>query len=171
MGNRTLRDFGKRFPCPGLFGISGIKRYEKDVLRFNDAEYVVFVLGTNDFLQYGTIMAPKIEKPTPEQVFNAVKELSEQAHAYGKKFIAMNVLHFGHAADSRPEKEAMVLEYNKLLMENKECFDMVYDQASYCIDKNKPNCSRIELLGRDKLHPNFEGGQIVANNFDLKIFE
>ncbi len=170
MGNRTLKDFHRRFPCPGLFGISGINRYNNDVLRFSDAEYVIFVLGTNDFLQYGTIAAPKSEKPTPEKVFNAVKDLSDKAHAKGKKFIAMNVLHFGLAADSRPEKEAMVLEYNKLLMENKECFDMVYDQASYCIDKDKPNCSRKELLGRDKIHPNFEGGQVVANNFDLSIF-
>lgn len=171
MGNRTLRDFGKRFPCPGLFGISGLKRYENDVLRFSDAEYVIFVLGTNDFLQYGTIMAPKSDKPTPEEVFNAVKDLSDKAHKCGKKFIVMNVLHFGHCADSRPEKEKMVLEYNKMLMDNRDCFDMVYDQACYCIDKNKPNCSRIELLGKDKLHPNFEGGQVVANNFDLKIFE
>ncbi len=170
MGNRTLRDFHKRFPCPGLFGISGINRYNDDVLRFTDAEYVVFVLGTNDFLQYGTIAAPKSEKPTPEEMFNAVKELSKKAHQSGKKFIVMNILHFGHCVDSRPKKEEMVLEYNKLLMENKDCFDMVYDQASYCIDKDKPNCSRIELLGKDKLHPNFKGGQVVANNFDLGIF-
>ena len=170
MGNRILKDFSKRFPCPGLFGISGIKRYEKDVLRFSDAEYIVFVLGTNDFLQYGTISAPKSEKPTPEEAFKAVKELADKAHKQGKKFIAMNVLHFGLAADSRPEKDALLLEYNRLLMENKDCFDMVYDQASLCIDKNKPNCSRKELLGRDKIHPNFEGGQIVANNFDLSIF-
>lgn len=170
MGNRILKDFHKRFPCPGLFGISGINRYNDDVLRFPDAEYVVFVLGTNDFLQYGTIAAPKSEKPTPEKVFNAVKELSEKAHESGKKFIVMNVLHFGHCVDSRPEKEEMVLEYNRLLIENKDCFDMVYDQASYCIDKDKPNCSRIELLGKDKLHPNFKGGQVVANNFDLSIF-
>ena len=170
MGNRTLRDFHRRFPCPGLFGISGINRYEKDVLRFNDAEYVIFVLGTNDFLQYGTISAPKSEKPTPEEMLNAVKGLSDKAHQYGKKFIAMNVLHFGLAADARPEKDAMVQEYNKMLMDNKDCFDMVYDQASHCIDKNKPNCSRKELLGRDKIHPNFEGGQIVADNFDLSIF-
>ena len=170
MGNRTLKNFHRRVPCPGLFGISGINRYERDVLRFNDAEYVVFVLGTNDFLQYGTIAAPKSEKPTPEKVFNAVKDLSDKAHQNGKKFIAMNVLHFGLAADSRPEKEAMVLEYNKLLNDNKDAFDMVYDQASHCIDKNKPNCSRKELLGRDKIHPNFEGGQIVADNFDLSIF-
>lgn len=171
MGNRVLQDFNTRFPCPGLFGVSGINRYNNDVLRFSDAEYVIFVLGTNDFLQYGTIAAPKSEKPTPEKVFNAVKDLAEQAHACGKKFIVMNVLHFGHCVDSRPEKESMVLEYNNLLMENKDCFDMVYDQASYCIDKNKPNCSRLDLLGKDKLHPNFEGGQIVANNFDLRIFE
>ena len=38
------------------------------------------------------------------------------------------------------------------------------------IDKNKPNCSRRELLGPDKIHPNSEGGQIVADNFDLRIF-
>ena len=171
MGNRTLRDFRRRSPCPGLFGISGINRYEKDVLRFDDAEYVVFVLGTNDFLQYGTIAAPKSEKPTPEEMLNAVKGLSDKAHSCGKKFIAMNVLHFGLAADARPEKDAMVLQYNKLLNENKDAFDMVYDQASHCIDKNKPNCSRKELLGRDKIHPNFEGGQIVADNFDLKIFK
>ena len=170
MGNRILRDFSTRFPCPGLFGISGIKRYENDALRFSDAEYIVFVLGTNDFLQYGTISAPKSEKPTPEEAFKAVKELADKAHKYGKKFIAMNVLHFGLAADSRPEKDALLLEYNRLLMENKYCFDMVYDQASLCIDKNKPNCSRKELLGRDKIHPNFEGGQIVANNFDLSVF-
>ncbi len=170
MGNRILRDFSKRFPCPGLFGISGIKRYENDALRFSDAEYIIFALGTNDFLQYGTISAPKNEKPTPENAFNAVKELADKAHKHGKKFIAMNVLHFGLDIDSNPEKEAMVLEYNRLLMENKDCFDMVYDQASYCIDENKPNCSRKDLLGRDKLHPNFEGGQIVANNFDLSIF-
>ena len=171
MGNRTLRDFGKRFPCPGLFGISGISRFENDVLRFNDAEYIVFALGTNDFLQYGTLMAPKSDKPTPDEMLNAVKGLSEKAHKSGKKFIAMNVLHFGLCADSRPEKEKMVQEYNNLLMENKDCFDMVYDQAKHCIDKNKPNCSRREYLGADKLHPNFEGGQVVANNFDLKIFE
>lgn len=171
MGNRTLHDFSKRFPCPGLFGISGLKRYENDVLRFEDAEYIVFVLGTNDFLQYGTISAPKSEKNTPEKMFNAVKGLSDKAHKHGKKFIAMNVLHFGLAVDSNPEKDAMVMEYNKMLMDNKDCFDIVYDQASYCIDKNKPNCSRKELLGRDKLHPNFEGGQVVANNFDISIFK
>lgn len=171
MGNRTLHDFHRRFPCPGLFGISGLNRYEKDVLRFKDAEYVVFVLGTNDFLQYGTIAAPKSEKPTPEEMLNAVKGLSDKAHECGKKFIAMNVLHFGLAADARPEKDAMVLQYNKLLDENKDYFDMVYDQASRCIDKNKPNCSRRELLGPDKIHPNSEGGQIVADNFDLNIFK
>ena len=79
--------------------------------------------------------------------------------------------YIGLAADARPEKDAMVLQYNNLLDENKDYFDMVYDQASHCIDKNKPNCSRRELLGPDKIHPNSEGGQIVADNFDLNIFK
>lgn len=170
MGNRVLRDFSTRFPCPGLFGISGIKRFDRDVLRFPDAEYVVFVLGINDFIQYGTLMAPKSEKPTPEKVFNAVKNIAQKVHEKGKKIIVLNLLHFGYCVDSRPEKEQMALEYNKLLEKNKDLFDGFYDQASLCIDENKPNCTRLDLLGKDKLHPNFEGGQIVANNFDLSLF-
>ncbi len=170
MGNRVLRDFSTRFPCPGLFGISGIKRFECDVLRFSDAEYVVFVLGINDFIQYGTLMAPKSEKPSPEKVFDAVCDLADKAQKCGKKFIVMNTLHFGYCADSRPEKEEMALQYNKLLEKNKDLFDGFYDQAFLCIDRSRPNCTRLELLGKDKLHPNFRGGQIVANNFDLDLF-
>ncbi len=171
MGNRVLRDFSTRFPCPGLFGISGIKRFERDVLRFPDVEHVVFVLGINDFIQYGSLMAPKSEKPSPEEVFQAVCDLTEKVHKCGKKIIVMNLLHFGYCADSRPEKEEMALRYNKLLEKNKDLFDGFYDQASLCVDKNKPNCTRLDLLGKDKLHPNFDGGQIVANNFDLSLFE
>lgn len=170
MGNRVLRDFSTRFPCPGLFGISGISRFDRDVLRFPDAEYVVFVLGINDFIQYGTLMAPKNEKPSPEILFEAVKNIAQKVHDDGKKIIVMNLLHFGYCVDSRPEKEEMELEYNKLLEQNKDLFDGFYDQASLCIDENKPNCTRLDLLGKDKLHPNFKGGQIVANNFDLSLF-
>ncbi len=170
MGGRIRFDYHKRFICKGLFGISGINRLERDVLNYPDTEYVVFALGTNDFLQYGSIAAPKSQKPTAKQVFDAVADISEKLKKAGKKVIVFNVLNFGDCADSRPEKEALVTEYNKLLEENKHLFHAVYDQASLCVNPEKPNCSKKEYLGRDRLHPNMTGGKIVADNVDLSLF-
>lgn len=170
MGNRILRDFSRRFICKGLFGISGINRLEKDVLNYDDTEYVIFVLGTNDFLQYGTITTPKSEKPTAREALDGVISIGERLTEKGKKLIVFNVLNFGECIDSRPEKEKLVHEYNRLLEENKHLFYSVYDQASVCVNPEKPNCSKKEYLGKDNLHPNKLGGKLVADNIDLNIF-
>ncbi|MBE6820191.1 MAG: hypothetical protein E7516_03995 [Ruminococcaceae bacterium] len=170
MGNRILRDFSRRFICKGLFGISGINRLERDVLNYDDTEYVIFVLGTNDFLQYGTITTPKSEKPTAREALDGVISIGERLAEKGKKFVVFNVLNFGECIDSRPEKEKLVHEYNRLLEENKHLFYSVYDQASVCVNPEKPNCSKKEYLGKDNLHPNKLGGKLVADNIDLNIF-
>lgn len=170
MGNRILHDFNRRFFCKGLFGISGINRLERDILKYPDIEYVILALGTNDFLQYSTIAAPKSEKPTVNQVFDAVADISKLLEQHGKKLIVFNVMNFGECIDSRPEKEAMVWEYNSLLEENKEIFHAVYDQASLCVNPDKPNCTKKEYLGKDYLHPNKIGGKLVADNVDLNWF-
>lgn len=171
MGNRMRLDFGKRFFCKGLFGISGINRIERDILNYPDTEYVVFALGTNDFLQYGTIAASKKDKPTAKQMFDAVADMASRLSQKGIKTVVFNVLNFGECADSRAHKTALVMEYNKLLDDNKAVFHAVYDQASLCVNPDKPDCSKKEYLGADKLHPNREGGRIVAENVDLSWFE
>lgn len=170
MGNRIRLDFGKRFIAKGLFGVSGLNRLQRDILDYDDTEYVVFALGTNDFLQYGTISAPKSEKPTAQQALDAVVGIADRLREKGKKLIVFNVLNFGECVDSNAEKEALVHEYNRLLEENKDKFHAVYDQASLCVNPDKPNCSRKEYLGADKLHPNRKGGQLVADGIDLELF-
>lgn len=170
MGNRILRDFSKRFICKGLFGISALNRLERDVLAYADTEYVIFALGTNDFLQYNTIAAPKHEKPTAHEVFDAVAAVNDKLVSQNKKMIVFNVMNFGECFDSKPEKEEMVKEYNKLLEENKHLFHAVYNQADLCVNPDKPNCSKLEYLGGDKLHPNKNGGKLVADNIDLNWF-
>lgn len=170
MGNRIMLDFSKRFFCKGLFGTGGLNRVERDILNYADTEYVVFALGTNDFLQYNTIAAPKTEKPEPKRVFDAVADLARRLKEKGIKTVVFNVMNFGECIDSRPEKEAMVTEYNRLLEENKELFHAVYDQAALCVNPDKPNCTSREYLGKDYLHPNKKGGQYVADNVDLSWF-
>lgn len=171
MGNRMLFDFNKRFFCKGLFGTGGVNRIERDILNYGDTEYVVFALGTNDFLQHGTIAAPKSEKPTAKQLLDVVADMSSMLKEKGIKTVVFNVLNFGECADSRPPKTALVKEYNTLLEDNKSAFHAVYDQASLCVNPDKPDCTKIEYLGRDKLHPNMAGGKIVAENIDLSWFE
>lgn len=171
MGNRMLRDFSKRFFCKGLFGTGGVNRIERDILNYSDTEYVVFALGTNDFLQYGTIAASKNEKPEAKHLFDAVADMSSMLKEKGIKTVVFNVLNFGECADSRPPKTALVKEYNRLLEDNKSAFHAVYDQAVLCVNPDKPDCSKKEYLGRDKLHPNMAGGKIVAENIDLSWFE
>ncbi|MBR2867874.1 MAG: hypothetical protein IKB88_02255 [Clostridia bacterium] len=170
MGNRTRLDFSKRFFCKGLFGIGGINRLERDVLNYPDTEYVLFALGTNDFLQYNTIAAPKSEKTTPRQMLDAVSGIAERLSKNGVRTVVFNVMNFGECIDSRPEKEAMVSEYNALLGENSDRFHAVYDQAGLCVNPDKPNCTKKEYLGKDNLHPNMEGGRYVAENVDLNWF-
>ena len=170
MGNRIRLDFSPRFIAKGLFGISGLNRLERDVLSYDDTEYVVFALGTNDFLQYGTISAPRSERPTAKQALDAVVSISDRLQEKGKKMIVFNVLHFGSTPDSNAEKVAILKEYNRLLEANKEKFHAVYDQARLCINPEKPDCSKDEYLGRDKLHPNKKGGQVVADAINLDLF-
>ncbi len=170
MGNRTLRDFSTRFFCKGLFGISGLNRIERDILNYDDTEYVIYALGTNDFLQYSTIAAPKSEKPTVKEHFEAVKGISDLLQKHGKKLIVFNVMNFGEAIDSRPEKEAMVKEYNSMLSENSDMFYAVYDQAGLVVNPDKPHCTKKEYLGKDYIHPNKKGGKLVADNVNLEWF-
>lgn len=170
MGNRIRFDFGKRFICKGLFGISGLNRLQRDVLNYPDTEYVILALGTNDFLQPGTIMAGKGDFPKAQELFDAVVGIGKNLHESGKKFIVFNVLNFGECVDSRAHKEAEVTAYNKLLEENKDKFHAVYDQAALCVNPDKPTCSKKEYLGRDYLHPNKAGGQIVADGVNLEWF-
>lgn len=170
MGNRIRLDFDKRFICKGLFGISGINRLQRDVLNYPDSEYVIFALGTNDFLQPGTIAAPKKSFPTAKEALDAVVGINERLKEKGKKLIVFNVLNFGECADSRKYKTKAVHEYNAILEENKDKFYAVYDQAGLCVNPEKPDCSKMEYLGKDKIHPNHKGGQIVADGIDLDLF-
>ena len=57
-----------------------------------------------------------------------------------------------------------------LLMEKKALFHGVYDQASLVVNPEKPNCTDKRYLGKDYVHPNLEGGKIVADNIDLDLF-
>ncbi|NLA77804.1 MAG: hypothetical protein GX851_08280 [Clostridiales bacterium] len=170
MGNRILRDYSPRFICKGLFGESGLSRIKDDIYPFPDVEYVIFNLGINDFLQYGTITTPKSEKPDPDELCAAVNRLTLELQAHGIKVVMLTYIGFGACADYRDEKEVLRKQVNTWLRENKNLFDAFYDQDEVCRDPQKDNFTRLEYLGADKLHPNEAGGQLIADSLDIGIF-
>lgn len=170
MGNRVLRDYSPRFPCKGLFGYAGTKRFLRDVLSYPDCSYCILALGTNDFLQYGTIAAKSDEKPTADAVFDGIKHIYDKLSENGIKTIVVNTVKFGECIDSRKEKELMVQAYNEKLQQNSRLFYYVFDQASLVENKNKPYCTSKEYLGKDYLHFNELGGKKVADNFPVSLF-
>lgn len=171
MGTRLLKDFSTRFFCKGLFGKSGLNRIERDILNYPDIAYTIIALGTNDFLQPNTVQAPKSEKCSAEDFVNGMLCLTDTLKKNGIKPIVFNILNFGESVDSRPEKEALVTETNRLLYESREQFHGFYDQASLCVNPEKPTCSKKEYLGGDNVHPNEKGGKLVADNIPLEWFE
>jgi hypothetical protein len=117
---------------------------QRDILNYPDVEYVIIALGTNDFLQYGTVQAPKSEKPTAQEFVDGMITVSEKLKKNGIKLIVFNILNFGESVDSRPHKEALVTETNKLLYENRGHFHAFYDQANLVVNPEKPTCSKKE---------------------------
>lgn len=170
MGTRLLRDFSTRFFCKGLFGKSGLNRLKRDILNYTDVEFVIIALGTNDFLQPGTIQAPGKERCSAEEFLEGTLTVADELKKRGIKLIVFNILNFGESIDSRPEKEALVSQTNKLLWENREHFHAFYDQAALVVNPEKPTCSKKEYLGGDNVHPNKLGGKLVADNIDLTWF-
>lgn len=170
MGTRLLRDFSTRFFCKGLFGKSGLNRIQRDILNYPDVEYAIIALGTNDFLQPATIQAPKTERCSAEDFVEGMITLTDTLKKNGIKPIVFNILNFGESVDSRPEKEALVTKTNQLLFENRTHFHGFYDQASLCVNPEKPTCSKKEYLGGDNVHPNKKGGKLVADNIPLDWF-
>ena len=171
MGNRILHDFSPRFPCRGLFGESAIKRLQRDVLDFPDTEFVILSVGINDFVQPGTIVAPKTEKSEASQVLSAVLDITDKIKSAGKKVIVFNTPMFGACVDARPYKLEAAKDYNRYLKENEEQFYCLFDQASVVADPEKPLYTKAEYLGNDKLHYNEAGGRRVAESINLSVFE
>lgn len=170
MGNRVLRDFSPRFPCRGLFGEAALKRLQRDVLDYPDTEFVIISEGTNDLLQPGTIAAPKTDTASAKEILRGVLEIVGRVKDSGKKPIVFNAVMFGECIDSRPHKEERAKEYNRLLEENKDSFYYLFNQADVVINKNKPNCTDKQYLGKDNLHYNEIGGRKIADSIDIGLF-
>ena len=169
MGNRLLRDGSDISILKSIYGTRGIKRLDQDVLAYDNISAVVIELGVNDLLQYSTINGLPNERPTVDELFGGILDVTNRLREKGTKVIVCTLVGFRDFMDSTEEKCLLREKFNSLLREHKNDFDGFLDLAEAVADPSRPGCSRLECLGGDKLHFNALGGKAVADRFDMTV--
>lgn len=171
MGNRLLYDCSPMFIARGLYGKMATERIKDDVYPYENISYVILFIGINDVFQYGTLNAPKKDKPSIEKMSKAITQITDELHKKGIKVICFNILPFGAAPDATKEKDCLRRQFNDWLSNNQKMFDGFYDISQVGADPADDYYCRKEFIGADGLHPNELGGRYFADKIDLSWFE
>ncbi len=169
-GNRVLRDTSPVFPFKGFYGVRGVNRLQRDVLQYPDVTHAILELGVNDLIQYASISGKPQEKPDIDVLCEAIFSLSDRMRANGIRVMGCTLVNFRDCIDATDEKADLCDQVNAVLRANADRFDRLFDLNAVVADPEKPQHTRLDYLGKDKLHFNILGGTAVADAIDLRFF-
>jgi lysophospholipase L1-like esterase len=173
-GNRLLHDYTRIPGIPGggtIFGKPGVYRFYDDVYQLNKPDYVVVLIGINDFT-HPYFFKKDDEKVTLEEYKEGICKLIHTAQSQGSKILIGTVIPFKKdKLEWFDEVEELRQEVNRWIREQIESdgvidFDLaIRDRLDH--EKIDDSCH----LG-DGIHPNTEGGIRMANVVPLdKLME
>lgn len=175
-GNRLLHDPNPPAGSPAegyaaLFGESGLRRLDRDVLVQPGARYVVVLLGVNDIGHPGTPTAPASEKVTAADIIAGHSQLIARAHERGLKVYGGTITPFRDDAFGfySPENEATRQEVNRWIRTG-GAFDAVIDFDRALRDPAAPDRLLAAFDSGDHLHPNDKGNEAMAEAIPLRLF-
>ena len=167
-GNRVLSDGA---------GVSGLARFERDVLSQPGVSHVVILLGINDIGWPGTAIEPSGIYRTAEEMIAGYKQMIERAHLRGIKVIGSPLTPFENAFAGMPnqgyfsaEKEAKRQAVNNWIRTS-GAFDGIIDFEPVLADPGRPASMLGAYDSGDRLHPNDAGYKAMGESIDLKIFQ
>ena len=173
-GNRLLADgFGIR-----SLGVSGLARFDRDVLTVPGATHVVVLEGINDLgfpaaEIHGQPLARPGETRTPEDLIAGYRQLIARGHARGLKVIGATMTPFegvdvpGYYS---PSKEQARQTVNRWIRTSKE-FDSVLDFDAVVRDPSHPSRMQSRYSSPDHLHPSDIGYEAIAESIDPTVFQ
>jgi lysophospholipase L1-like esterase len=173
-GNRLLWD-GKVVPGSPfgdfavLFGESGLRRFDRDVLAQPGVEHVITLLGVNDIGQpdFG---APPEERVTAEDLIAGHRQLIARAHAAGLEIYGGTITPFrGFEGYDTAENQAIRDAVNEWIRTSGE-YDGVVDFDAAVRDPADPTRLLAEYDSGDHLHPNDDGMAAMARAVPLRFF-
>jgi len=157
-GNQLLRDGA---------GISALARFDRDVIAQPGVKWVVLLEGINDIgmssMGGGAVISA-------DEIIGAQKQLIDRARMHGIKVIGGTLLPYGGASYYSEQGEAVRQAVNRWIRTS-GAYDAVVDFDEKLRDAQRPNEMNRAYFINDFLHPNDEGYKIMADAFDLKLFE
>ncbi|OAP60228.1 hypothetical protein AYL99_05230 [Fonsecaea erecta] len=167
-GNRILED--------GL-GPSALSRIERDVLSHAGVRYAMIWEGVNDIGDAATTQAN--QTVTYDRLVAAYRQISTRIHAFGIPLFAATITPF-----SAPDGNVTLQPYTSPLREQTRqkvnafiraaagsTFDAVFDFDAILRNQSVPSQLADDLQSGDYLHPNDAGYQLLAQSFDLSVFQ
>jgi len=167
-GNRILHDASST----ARFGVSGLARFDRDVLAQPGVKYVIVLEGINDLGHAGS-SAPESETVSAEDLIAGLKQLIERAHEKGIRIFGGVLTPFEGTASKgyfTPEKEAKRKALNEWIR-NSHAFDGVIDFEQAVRDPKNPNRMLPLYDSGDHLHPGDAGYQAMGEAVDLSLFK
>jgi lysophospholipase L1-like esterase len=174
-GNRLLHD-----PNPpagsdavafaNYFGVSGLRRFDRDVLAQPGREYLVVLLGVNDLGHPGTV-APPSEVVSAADLIYGHRQLIARAHEGGMRAYGATILPFKgdtlgfYSAENERKRSAL----NHWIRTSGE-YDGVIDFDAATRDPADPLRLNPAYDSGDHLHPNDAGMAAMAAAVPLRLF-
>jgi lysophospholipase L1-like esterase len=166
-GNRVLSDGA---------GVSGLARFERDVLSQSAVSYVVILLGINDIGWPGTAIEPNGPIRTADDIVAGYRQMIERARVRSIKVIGATLTPFENALAGRPnqgyftlDKEVRRLAVNHWIRTS-GAFDAIIDFERVIADPSRPEAIAAPYDSGDHLHPNDAGYRAMGEAVELKLF-
>lgn len=160
-GNRILYDGN---------GPNALGRIDRDVLAQSGVTYAMIFEGVNDIGTAATDAASQQNIGT--RVIAAYDQIITMVHAKGLPIFGATITPFGGEGQtySDPNREATRQRVNAWIRDSGR-FDAVVDFDAVVRDPSNHTILNPLYDSGDHLHPNVEGYQVMANSFDLGLFE
>ncbi|HWS36819.1 MAG TPA: SGNH/GDSL hydrolase family protein [Actinoplanes sp.] len=153
---------GNRFTADTR-GESGVKRFERDVLRRTGVRWVIV---SDDALNDLGAADP----PPASALTGTLRQLVDRAHQAGVRVICSTLTPYRGAGYWSPAGEAGRTEINTFIRSGGSGCDHVLDQDLATRDPADPARFRPEFDSGDHLHPSAAGLQAIAGAADLSWF-
>jgi lysophospholipase L1-like esterase len=157
-GNQVLRDGA---------GVSGLARFDRDVLTHPGVRWVILLEGINDINIHGQIVGPGAM--SPEDLIAGYRQLIARAHMQRVRIAGATLTPDAGIWLAGPVGEATRQKVNEWIKTSGE-FDAVIDFDAATRNPANPTHLKAEYDSGDHIHPNDIGNAAMANAIPLDYF-
>jgi lysophospholipase L1-like esterase len=156
-GNQVLRDGA---------GLAALTRFDRDVLSRPGVKWVVLLEGINDI----NLQGGRPDGMTAEDLIGGYQQIITRCHMHGIKVMGATVMPEEGVRTATERGEGIRIAVNKWIRA-KGNFDAVVDFDAVVRDPDHPAKLKAQFDPGDRIHPNDEGNQAMADAFDLSVFK